>query len=315
MTKVTSPLFVASLLATVLHHAPAQALNTRSFVSANGVDTNPCTQSAPCRTLQKAHDSTDPGGEIKMLDPADYGTVIITKSISIVNDGVGSAGILVPSPGTTGIAINAGASDKINLRGLIIDGAGLGNTGILFNSGGALTIENCIIRNLGGPGIDFVPNTRSSLAVSNTYVAHTGNSSIKVGSGGESPVTAILTRVEMHNSGESGLFVGIGNATGSIQVTVADSVAAGHSPGSGFQVTSIGGALTSLMVVQSVAFNNGAGLVAIGVNAILRVSQSTVTGNGAGWAAVNGGVLQSYADNNIDGNGTNELAPPVIAKK
>src|SRR5262245_16176899 len=34
---------------------PAQALNTRSFISANGLDTNACTRTAPCRTLQKAH--------------------------------------------------------------------------------------------------------------------------------------------------------------------------------------------------------------------------------------------------------------------
>ncbi len=32
-------------------------------------------------------------GEINMLDPAGYGTVVVTKSISIVNDGVGSAGV------------------------------------------------------------------------------------------------------------------------------------------------------------------------------------------------------------------------------
>jgi len=92
MTRITLLLPLASLLALGLAAAPAQALNTRSFISANGVDTNPCTRTAPCRTLQKAHDSTSPGGEINMLDPAGYGIVTITKAISIVDDGVGSAG-------------------------------------------------------------------------------------------------------------------------------------------------------------------------------------------------------------------------------
>src|SRR5260370_803082 len=109
MPKVApSPTILAALLALGLGAAPAQALNTRSFISANGVDTNPCTRPAPCRTLQTAHDGTSAGGEINMLDPAGYGTVIISKAISIVNDGVGSAGILVPNGGT-GITIDAGA--------------------------------------------------------------------------------------------------------------------------------------------------------------------------------------------------------------
>jgi hypothetical protein len=38
--------------------------------------------------LQKAHDRTNPGGEVNMLDAAGYGSVVISKSISIVNDGV-----------------------------------------------------------------------------------------------------------------------------------------------------------------------------------------------------------------------------------
>src|SRR5882724_7095100 len=136
-TRLSTGLLSAAL-ACLLHIPPAQALNTRSFISANGLDTNPCTRTQPCRTLQKAHDSTSAGGEINMLDPAGYGIVTITKAISIVNDGVGSAGILVPSAGT-GITINAGTNDKINLRGLIIEGAGVGENGIAFATGKSLT--------------------------------------------------------------------------------------------------------------------------------------------------------------------------------
>jgi hypothetical protein len=33
-------------------------------------DANPCTRAAPCRTLQVAHNNTNVGGEINMLDPA-----------------------------------------------------------------------------------------------------------------------------------------------------------------------------------------------------------------------------------------------------
>ena len=141
----------ALVVAAVLSSAPAQALNTRSFVSAqSGSDSNTCTRLSPCRTFAYAITQTSAGGEINTLDPGGYGPVTITQAISIVS-GLGEAGVLVPSGGT-GITINAGPTDVVNLRGLIIEGAGVGQDGIDFNTGGALTIENCVVRNLTGNG-------------------------------------------------------------------------------------------------------------------------------------------------------------------
>src|ERR1700740_2887753 len=85
-----------------LHTDPAQA--QRLFVSATGLDGNPCTFASPCRTFQHAHDVTGANGEIDVLDPAGYGSLTITKGISI--QGHGFSGISVPSGGT-GITINA----------------------------------------------------------------------------------------------------------------------------------------------------------------------------------------------------------------
>jgi hypothetical protein len=170
MTRFTPSLLLASLFALALHTAPAQALNTRSFISALGSDANPCTRPLPCRTLQTAHNNTSASGEINMLDPAGYGIVTVTKAISIVNDGVGSAGVLVTS-GAIGITINAGPGDYINLRGLIIEGSGVGMVGIQFNSGAALNIQNCVIRDLTSSGITFAPNASSRILVLNTLVS------------------------------------------------------------------------------------------------------------------------------------------------
>ena len=66
------------------------------------------------------------------------------------------------------------------------------------------------------------------------------------------------------------------------------------------------------MVFRSVAANNGSGIQAIGMGAILRAAQSMVTGNTSGWSATSGGVVQSYGDNYIDGNRGNEAAPPSV---
>src|SRR5262249_19641813 len=141
---------------------------TRVFVAAQGLDTNPCSFAQPCRTFQHAHDVAAAKGEINVLDPAGYGSLTITKAISIQAHGF--ACITVSSGGHR-VTLNAGASDAVNLTGLIIEGAGVGQFGIQFNTGKSLTIESSIIRNLTTDGIDFNPSASSTLAISDTLVA------------------------------------------------------------------------------------------------------------------------------------------------
>jgi hypothetical protein len=43
----------------------------------------PCSRTAPCKTFAGAISKTAAGGEINCLDPGGYGTVTITKSITI----------------------------------------------------------------------------------------------------------------------------------------------------------------------------------------------------------------------------------------
>src|ERR1700683_3184194 len=88
--------------AIVLSAALAQAQNARSFVSGFGNDTNNCTLPSPCRTFADAFAVADAGSEIDILDPADYGPLIITKGIGIV--GGDTPGAMVP-PGRTGITM------------------------------------------------------------------------------------------------------------------------------------------------------------------------------------------------------------------
>ncbi|MEA2939383.1 MAG: hypothetical protein QOC56_2887 [Alphaproteobacteria bacterium] len=315
MTKVTPSIFIATLLVLGLHSASAQAQLTRTFVSANGVDTNSCGRNAPCRTLIGAYAKTNVNGEINMLDPAGYGTLTITHSISIVNDGVGSAGILVPSLGT-GITISAGAGDVINLRGLIIEGAGVGAFGIKFNSGKALTIENCVIRNLTADGIRFLPNASSSLAVSKTYIAD-NNTGVSIAPSGSGSVTASFLRVEVNNSANGdGITVSGASSTGVINVNVTNSVLSGNASANALQVYSqTAQATATATVIRSALSNNSAGAAADGAKATLRIGGSTLTGNGSGWFALNSATVLSYGDNQIDGNLFGNIAPPFLLKK
>src|SRR5471030_1508201 len=151
MSKLSSAVAVAAALL-VCSSAHAAGAN-RVWVSGHGVDRAGCgAPTDPCRSLQYAHDSAvAAGGEIDILDPAGYGAITITKAISIVNDGVGTAGVQATSGNA--ITITAGPNDAVYLRGLNIDGVnGAGAYGIVFNAGASLTVVNCVTRHFSQSG-------------------------------------------------------------------------------------------------------------------------------------------------------------------
>jgi hypothetical protein len=306
--RITISAAAALTFAAALSPAPVRAQNSQTFVSAaNGNDSNDCSRRSPCRTFAFAITQTDPGGEISALDPGRYGPVFITKSISIVG-GLGEVSILVSSG--EGIVINAGANDAITLRGLVIEGGGLGQLGVVFRAGKSLTIEKCIVRNFPDTAIAFVPSAASNLTVSDTLLLDNGQG-IGVSPNGAVTVTAAFNRVAAFNNRTNGFT--LNGLSARINATAADSVAAGSGT-IGFSAATQSGK-TSLMLVRSVIANNNFGLVASGEGAVIRVGQSTVSGNINGWTTQTGGVVQSYRDNKIDGNDSNEGPPPPIPNK
>jgi len=294
-------------LAAIIHAAPANAQNVRSFVSPTGIDiTNPCTLAAPCRTFAYAITQTNAGGEIVALDAAGYGTLVINKAITIVS--TAGAFIAVPSGGT-GITITAGPNDDVDIAGLIIDGNGVGQSGIQFNTGKSLTVSNSVIRGMAIGGILFEPNASSALEMSNTVIKNANTAILVQPSSGT--VTVSLSRVELYNH-TNALLVNGNCCSGTITAVVADSVATNNI--NGFLVQSFS-TPTRLMVIRSVSANNSIGLNATGAAATLRVGQSTLTGNTTSWSVSNSGLLRSYGDNNIDGNNDGDPTPTAIAKK
>src|SRR5262249_36891941 len=131
------------------------------------------------------------------------------------------------SGGATGITINANAGGYVNLRGITIQGIGFGGgTGLRFNSGFALTITNCVIRNHTGNGIEFFPMASSNLAVSDCLVADNGGKGIFVQATPPSFVNATFSRVGLYNNSKDGIAVD-GSASTNLKIiaTVADSIA------------------------------------------------------------------------------------------
>src|SRR5262249_6932380 len=222
MSKLaTALLSCATATALGLTVLPAQATSLRTFVSGTGASANTsldCPRAAPCRNFAEAYGVTDANGEIAVLDPGSYGALTISKNISIVNDGVGEAGILV-SGGFTGIIVDT-AGIAITLRGITIKGIGFGGgNGIVVNAAAALNVENCTIRNLDGTnvgnGIVVQPSSgTATLTVTNTTITDNATDGILVQPSGSGSVNGSLRGVGLHSNGFAGLMLSGANTTG-----------------------------------------------------------------------------------------------------
>ena len=128
----TKLILILSILTMTVSTASAQA--TRTWVSGVGDDANPCSRTAPCKTFAGAISKTAAGGEISVLDPGGFGTVTITKAMTI-NGGGTLAGIL--AAGVPGVIVNAGSTDTVVLRGLSIEGTSTASHGVRLLAGDA----------------------------------------------------------------------------------------------------------------------------------------------------------------------------------
>jgi hypothetical protein len=315
---VTRTIFIAAALAfaVTLPAIPAQAGAGRTFVSAAGNDSNPCTITLPCRNFEAAYMQTNANGQIDALDPGNYGALTITGPVSIQGHGWAS---MSAATGTAIIINAAGATDKIAISGVVLDGLGIsGTNGIAFNSGGTLLVRDSVIRNFGNDGIlvDTDTSNPTHVFVSNTLVSDNGSDGINFSSGGTGATAGVLSHVEMINNTGDGLT--ITSASGSaptINVTVSDSVSANNTS-EGIFANPAAGATVQVMVRNSTIAKNGSyGLVADSPGVTIRVTRSTITGNATAWLAANSGVVSSYADNNIDGNTNGDTAPPALGYK
>src|SRR5262245_58154220 len=146
---------------------------TRTWVSGFGDDVNPCSRTAPCATFAMAILKTAARGEIDILDPGDFGPLTIKKSITI--DGHLGGGRALVLAASRPIKIQAGPTDTVVLRGLTIDGVGVGATGIQFVTGGPLSVEECTLDGFTGAAIDFEPALGGRLFVRDTVMRASGS--------------------------------------------------------------------------------------------------------------------------------------------
>jgi hypothetical protein len=295
--RIFAMLFVSAFFG-ILSVSGASAQVQRTFVSGLGADSNPCSRTAPCRTFPKAITQTNTGGEIYVLDSAGYAAFTITKPVSIVAPAGVTAGISVFSG--DGIDINAGASDTVILRGLTINNQGSSGTGIVFNTGGTLHIENCVVNGfVNSSGISFLAG--ANLEVKDSIFR--GNFLGIVVEPASGAAQAVIDQVRLEENGNIGLLVSEGST-----VTVRNSLVSGNTS-LGFEAVSSTPANAELDIENCVVSNNSIGIAAAGSSTgvpTVRVSNSTVTHNGTG--LLNNGapaVLLSRGNNTVEGNTAN----------
>ena len=267
----------------------ARAQLNRTAVSVLCNDVNNCSPATPCRSFARAVTHTNPGGEVVALDSAGYGPFTVDRSITVE----AAPGVYAGVTQTAGnaVQISAGVSDKVVLRGLVINGMGTASAGIAFTGGGAEThVENCVITGFVDWGIiSFLP-----IRVQDTIVRESGIG-IHIDNAG-APVNATLERVQLQNNATFGVF-----SWRNARVAVRDSVAALN--GTGFRASD-GGVLN---LENSLATENGTGVTAttyFSGGGTVRMSNTMTVNNGTG-VEVGTGTVESWVNNRIRGNTTN----------
>jgi hypothetical protein len=286
--------------------APASAQATRTWVSGVGDDVNPCSRTAPCKTFAGAISKTATGGEINALDPGGFGTINITKHMTL--DGYGPMTSLLAA-NVNGVIVN-GAGVIVTLRNLTINGAGnapnnVNGNGIRILQASSVNIDNVVIEHFSGTGsngkgIDIATATANvRVNVQDTKIHNMNNFGVH---GNPSAGNVILwmdnVSITKGNTTAVQLRQNITASLNEVSIT-------GHNPGA-----AVAAELTSVTTHISNSFfaNNGFGIFSGNGGApTTRVYGTVITGSATdGINATGGGSVLTYGNNAVRGNNGNE---------
>jgi len=292
---------LAVVLFTLTFVSIAQAQASRTWVSGVGDDANPCSRTAPCKTWAGAISKTAACGEIDALDPGGFGAVTITKSITL--DGTGTFASILASL-TTGIIINAAATDVITIRGISINGFCNGIRGMNILQAKTVNVEDCVIFRFAGEGILVNETSDMTLNVRNTVIRdNTGDGINTVTSSGTLKVKTTLYEVSL-----------TGNANGfharSGSLVSARECNFSNNTSNGIFVDAVTSQFGFVSVWASQISNNGANGLRAGNAGNLggsgaEIAQNQIdrnTGNGVLVSTL--GAVNTFTNNSIFGNGT-----------
>lgn len=284
----------------------AFGLNVQSWVSGVGADANPCARTAPCQTFNAALAETTPGGEISALDSGEFGPagntsgsgavtgpVSITQSVTI--SAVGVAAGVTPATATDAIDIDA-PGDLVILKGLDINGQGLGLDGVDVTAAATVRIEDSDIYGFTDNGIEFAPTSANAkLFVDDSTITGNGGDGVLI-----DPPSGGSAIVELSNDNVAE------NGCGLIASSLGASApfATGCGTPVGASTAASAGAASLVATNVSSADNLGPGVLADGAGASVAIGGDTVDGNSIGLQELNGGFVTSLGDVLVFDNAT-----------
>jgi hypothetical protein len=292
-----------SVMMLAAYAAPAQAQASRTWVSGVGDDVNPCSRTAPCKTFPGAISKTATNGEINCLDPGGFGSVTITKSITIACEFT-EGGIL--SAGTNGIVINV-AGGIVSLRGLDIEGFATGLVGVNILQAARVNIEKSVIRGFrGGAGTGVQVNVPAvtQVVISDTLISdNLKGITLNTSGAGAVGLSGDNVRVTGHSAAALEL---LGNST---FATFKNSVFS-HNAGNALSVTTGNGVIS--VTDSNITNNSGIGVNAASATSRIRIARNNIFNNVTAFAFGGGAVIESTADNRTGNNGGVQLPNGTI---
>ncbi len=207
--------------------AAAHAQLFRAYLASTGSDGNPCTLPAPCRLLPAALAAVASGGEIWMLDSANYnsGMVTVGKSVSILAV-PGAVGSLVALNNAPAIFVAADGL-TIALRNVVIGpvaGATAGTEGVRLNGASTVAIEQSLIANLTSSGVVVLGSGK--LRVTDSTLRNNAGFGIVLQNG----ASAAIASTRMLDNGFGGVYAA-GTSASTTIASVSDSLLSGGGEG------------------------------------------------------------------------------------
>lgn len=201
LRRIRLPLLTLAIGVALAPSASAQA--TRTWVSGVGDDANPCSRTAPCKSLAGTIAKTAEYGEINAVDPGGFGAVSINKSITI--DLSSTEGGVLSGVGN-GVNVIAQPDDVVTLRGLDIHGVQTGSpcvttgSGLRILSAGKVRIEDSRISQF-QRAVYAQPTSAVDLLVNRVDMADNCANGIALEPGAGGSVRSTITNSSIVNSG------------------------------------------------------------------------------------------------------------------
>jgi hypothetical protein len=281
-------------------------------VSGVGDDANPCSRTAPCKTFAGAISKTAAGGIIMPMDDGGFGTLTITKPIT-VDGGHHSAGVL-SSGGINGININIDPAvqpanfvnnGKVVLKNLKFEGntsipstGGFtpGLNGIRITNAKSVKLYNNDIGFYSRSGIDVEPsaNTVVKVVAKNNYIHDNDGNGVTV-----APANLANAKIGLRNNEIDD------NACGIVATTFGMTNVFATNCGTADSSSGISGRATINAFENALSENSNIGVLARGNKGTVRIGSNQVTGSTTGLLAMDVGVtLTTFNNNMVTGNGT-----------